>query len=131
VARVAAASRPQSRSQSTRRAHRMAALDRYLTGAAVVSIPLSGLTLRTPPGVPLQACADALCGLDEADGDTLALGVVVGVTGETVHVLAPFPRTARVASLRVGRERRDGTQVAPAPARPVSTRADDGRDGVR
>ena len=131
VARLAAGGRPRSRSQSTRRAHRMAALDRYLTGAAVVSIPLSGVTVRTPPGVPLEGCADALCGLDDAHGDTLALGVVVGVTAETVRVLAPLPRTARVAGLRVGRERRDGTQVAPAPARPVSTRADDGRDRVR
>ncbi len=130
VVRVAAAGRPRSRSQSLRRAHRMAALDRYLAGAGPVTIPRSGVVVHTPA---VEAYTDALCGLDDARGDTLALGVLAAVSGDTLRILAPLSRTAvaRVASVRVGRERRDGALVAPPPARPVSTRADDGRDGVR
>ena len=131
VVRIAAAGRPRSRSQAVRRAHRMAAFDRYLHRAAVVPIALSGVAVRTPADVPLDACADALCGLDDARGDTLALGVVASVTSETLRVLTPLPRRTGVAGVRVGLERRDGTLVVPAPARSGSTRADDGRDRGR
>jgi polynucleotide 5'-kinase involved in rRNA processing len=133
VVRVAAGGRPRSRSPSLRRAHRMAALDRYLAGAGAVTIPRSGVVVHTPAGAAVEACTDALCGLDDGRGDTLALGVLAAASGATLRILAPLPRAAvaRVASVRVGRERGDGTLVAPAPARPVSTRADDGRDGVR
>jgi polynucleotide 5'-kinase involved in rRNA processing len=131
VVRVAARGRPRSRSQALRRQHRVAALDRYLAGAHVVSLGLSDLAVRTPPGVPLEGCADALCGLDDGQGDTLALGVVGDVIGRTLRVLTPLPRTATVVGLRVGRERRDGTLVAPAPPRSAATAGGDGGDGVR
>ena len=131
VVRVAARGRPRSRSQSIRRQHRIDALDRYLAGAGVVAVGLSGLMVRTPPGVPLEGCAGALCGLDDGRGDTLALGVVDEVIRDTLRVLTPLPRTATVVGVRVGRERRDGTLVAPAPPRPASTPGGDGGDGVR
>jgi polynucleotide 5'-hydroxyl-kinase GRC3/NOL9 len=131
VVRVPATGRPRSRSQAVRRQHRVAALDRYLAGAGVVTIGLSALAVRTPSGVPLAGCAGALCGLDDARGDTQALGVVEGVGGDTVRVLAPLACAAAVAAVRVGRERRDGTLVAPAPSRSASTRGGDGGDGVQ
>ncbi len=130
VVRVAARGRPRSRSQAIRRQHRIAALDRYLAGARVVSVG-ADLVVRTPPGVPLEGCAEALCGLDDGRGDTLALGVVGDVIGGTLRVLTPLPRTATVVGVRVGRERRDGTLVAPAPPRPASTPGGDGGDGAR
>ena len=55
-----------------------------------------------------------VCGLDDADGNTIALGLIEGVSGDTVRVRAPLPRSTRVARIRVGRERQDGTSLAPA-----------------
>jgi polynucleotide 5'-kinase involved in rRNA processing len=131
VVRLAAQGRPRSRSQAVRRQHRIAALDRYLAPARMVSLRLPGLTVRTPADLPIDACVDALCGLDDARGDTLALGVVATITGERLELLAPLASTATVVDVRVGRERRDGTLVAPTPARSASTRGGAGGDGVR
>jgi polynucleotide 5'-hydroxyl-kinase GRC3/NOL9 len=131
VVRLEARGRPRSRSQSVRRQHRIAALERYLAGARLVALRVSGLTVRTPAAVSLDECVEALCGLDDARGETVALGVVTAMRGDTLQVLAPLVAAAPVAGVRVGRERRDGTLVAPTPARPASTRGGDGGDGVR
>ena len=102
VVRLAAGGRPRSRSQTIRRQHRAAALDRYLAGAGLVSLDLARLVVQTPPNVALPACVGALCGLDDGGGDTLALGVVEAVDGSIIRVRAPLPGAAVVTRLRIG-----------------------------
>ncbi len=111
VVRLAAGGHPRSRSQTIRRRHRATALDRYLADAGLLSLDLARLVVRTPPNVPLQACAGALCGLDDRGGDTLALGVVEAIDGGVARVRTPLPEAAAVSGLRIGRERSDGTPV--------------------
>lgn len=130
VLRLPARGRLRSRSPTARRHHRAGALDGYLRDARLVSLARSEITLELPRGLDPADCVNALCGVDEAQGNTLALGVVQDVTHDTVRVLAPLPRAAVVARVRIGRERSDGTPLAPAPARRTSTRVGDGRDGA-
>ena len=104
VVRLAAGGRPRSRSQTLRRQHRAAALDRYLAGAGLVSLDLARLVVQTPPKVALPACTGALCGLDDGGGDTLALGVLEAVDGGIIRVRAPLPDAAVVTRLRIGRD---------------------------
>ena len=121
VLRRPAMGRPGSRSQIVRREHRMRAFDAYLSEAAPVTIARSAVEL--PAGSQWEDVVGTLCGLDDADGNTLALGVVEDVAGDAVSVLAPLPRRARVMRVRIGRERKDGTAWgAPAsPGRPASS----------
>src|SRR5262249_52988621 len=128
IVRVPAMGRPRSRSQAVRRRHRVEALERYLAAAAAVDIDVARIMLQTAAGAALTTGEGALCGLDDARGNTLALGVVEAVEGGTLRVLTPLAPATAVRSVRIGRERRDGTSVAPAPARHAATRADDGRD---
>ena len=130
VVRLRAPGRLRSRSQTARRDHRARALDRYLREARLVSLAQSVVTLQLPRGLDRADCVGALCGLDDASGNTLALGTVQEVTEDTVRVLAPLPRAAVVARVRIGRERRDGTPLAPAPARRTSTPVGEGRGGA-
>jgi len=130
VLRLRARGRPRSRSQTARRRHRVLALDLYLRDARSLSLARSAIALELPPGLDPSGSVSALCGLDDAQGNTLALGIVEDVSSGTVRVLAPLPRAAVVASVRIGRERKDGTPLAPAPARRASTPGGDGRDGA-
>jgi polynucleotide 5'-hydroxyl-kinase GRC3/NOL9 len=109
VVRLRADGRLRSRSQTARRRHRAAALERYLAGAHPVALDLARLTVSMPPGVPLGTCAGALCGLDDARGDTLALGVVQDVRAGVLRALSPLADPAAVTAVRIGREGRDGT----------------------
>ena len=128
IVRLRAPGRLRSRSQTARRQHRAEALDAYLRQARPVSLARS--TAMLPRGLDPPEGAGALCGLDDALGNTLALGVVQEITDDTVCVLAPLPRAALVARVRIGRERRDGTSLAPGPARRTSTPVGDGRGGA-
>jgi polynucleotide 5'-hydroxyl-kinase GRC3/NOL9 len=110
VLRLPAPGRPGSRSQAARRRHRIEALDAHLREARVVSVVRDAVEL--PRGMAWTDVGGGLCGLDDADGNTLALGLVDAVTPDTLRVLAPLPRRARVARVRVGRERKDGTPLA-------------------
>jgi polynucleotide 5'-kinase involved in rRNA processing len=122
VLRLPAQGRPGSRSQIVRRQHRIEALDAYLRDARSVSVARSAVEL--PRGLQWTDVVVGLCGLDDADGNTIALGLVEEVAHDTLQVLAPLPRSARVTRARVGRERPDGTPLASAPARRASTPAD-------
>lgn len=115
IVRLPAGGRPRSLNQAVRRRHRAAALERYLADARLVSLDLSTLAVEKPADVPLGAWVGALCGLDDARGDTLALGVVQEVLTGVVRVLTPLPHGDEVTGLRIGRERRDGIPLAPAP----------------
>ena len=130
VVRLRAPGRLRSRSQTARRYHRAQALDAYLRGARLLSLARSAITLQLPRGLDPADCANALCALDDVLGNTLVLGIIQDVTHTTVRVLAPLPRAATVASVRIGRERRDGTPLAPAPARRTSMPVGDERDGA-
>ena len=130
VLRLPAGGRLRSRSQTARRHHRAQALDRYLRDARLVSLARSEITLELPRGLAPTDCVSALCGLDDGRGNTLALGVVQDVTHDAARVLAPLARAAVVARIRVGRERRDLTPLAPVPARRTSTSVGDGRGGA-
>jgi polynucleotide 5'-hydroxyl-kinase GRC3/NOL9 len=127
VVRLPARGRVRSRSQTARRRHRAQALDGYLRDARTVSLARSGITLELPRGLDEADCVSALCGLDDARGQTLALGIVEDVASGTLRVLAPLPSVAAVARVRIGRERRDGTSLASAPSRRVSMPIGDGR----
>ena len=116
VLRLPARGRPGSRSQIARRRHRLAALEAYLRGARSVDVDRS--TVEPPRGLPWAEIAGGLCGLDDADGDTIALGLVAEIGDDVVRVLAPLSRDARVTRVRVGRERPDGTALGSAPAKP-------------
>lgn len=107
VLRLPAMGRAGSRSQIARREHRMRAFDAYLRDAAPVTIARSAVEL--PRGGQWTEVVGALCGLDDAGGNTIALGLVEEVSGDVVRVLAPRPRDARVTRVRIGRERKDGT----------------------
>jgi polynucleotide 5'-kinase involved in rRNA processing len=126
VLRLPAQGRPGSRSQIARRRHRIEALDAYLRDARSVSVARSAVDL--PRGLQWADGVGGLCGLDDADGHTIALGIVEEVAHDTLKVRAPLPRSARVTRVRVGRERPDGTPLASAPARRASTPAGDERD---
>jgi polynucleotide 5'-hydroxyl-kinase GRC3/NOL9 len=115
VLRLPAMGRAGSRSQIARREHRARAFDAYLRDAGAVAVARSAVEL--PRGGQWTEVAGALCGLDDAGGDTIALGLVEEVRGDVVSVLAPLPRGARVTRVRVGRERKDGTAWS-APAGP-------------
>jgi polynucleotide 5'-hydroxyl-kinase GRC3/NOL9 len=114
VARLPARGRPRSRTQVARRRHRAAAFERYLANARLVSLDLGRLAVQTPAGAPLERCAGALCGFDDAHGDTLALGVVRDVSAGALCVLAPLARPEAVRAVRVGSERSDGMAGTPA-----------------
>ena len=107
--RLPARGRAGSRSQTARRQHRALAFDAYLREARPVILPRSTITLECPRGLDPSDSAGAVCGLGDAQGNTLALGVVEEVAPETLHVLAPLPRGALVTSARIGREQRNGT----------------------
>lgn len=113
VLRLRAGGRLRSRSQAARRSHRAQALDGYLRDARLMSLARSAITLDMPRGLDPADCAGALCGLDDARGNTLALGVIQDVSSATVCVLAPLSGAAGVTKLRVGRECCDGTPLAP------------------
>jgi polynucleotide 5'-hydroxyl-kinase GRC3/NOL9 len=130
ILRLAARGRPRSRSQTARRRHRALALEGALREARAVSLARSAVTLELPRGLPLADAVRALCGLEDAQGNTLALGLVEDVSADSVRVLTPLPRAARVTRVRIGRERTDGTPLAPAPARRTSMPAGDGRGGA-
>jgi polynucleotide 5'-kinase involved in rRNA processing len=115
-----------SRSQIARREHRVRAFDAYLRDARPVDVARSAIEL--PRGLQWPEVVGALCGLDDADGNTIALGLVEGLAHEVMRVLAPLLRSSRVGRVRIGRERKDGTSLASAPARRVSAPAGDGRD---
>lgn len=121
VVRLPAHGRPRSRSQVARRQHRIEALAAYLRDARSVSVARSAVEL--PRGLQWTDVVGGLCGLDDADGNTIALGVVEEVAHDTLKVLAPLPRSARGTRVRVGRERPEGTPLASAPARRPSTLA--------
>ena len=127
IVRLPAGGRPRSRNQEARRRYRAAALERYLADARDVSLDLKGRAVQRPADVPLWAWVGALCGLDDARGDTLALGVVEHVLTGVVRVLAPLPPADEVTGLRIGRERRDGTPLAPSLAGRPSPSVGDGR----
>ena len=128
VLRLRAQGRPGSRSQIARRRHRMETIDAYLRNARSVNVARSAADL--PRGLQWADVVGGLCGLDDADGNTIALGVVEEIAHDVVGVLVPLPQSPRVARVRVGRERPDGTLLAPAPARRASTPDGDGRDGA-
>jgi polynucleotide 5'-kinase involved in rRNA processing len=128
--RLPARGRLGSRSPAARRAHRVAALDAYLRDARSHRYTRASTGLGLPRGIAPGDAAGAVCGLDDADGQTQALGIVESVGIDAVRVTAPVPATARVSTVRVGRERADGTPLAPAPARRRSTPVGDGRDGA-
>lgn len=130
VVRLRAPGRLRSRSQAARRHHRAQALDGYLREARLVSLARSAITLHLPPGLDRAEWAGALCGLDDASGNTRALGIVHEIARDTVRVLAPLPRAAVVARVRIGRERRDGTPLGPAPVGRASTPVGEGRGGA-
>lgn len=130
VVRLLAPGRPRSRSQIARRGHRAAALDRYLAGATVLSLDATRVTVTPPRGVPREACLGALCGLQDAAGMTVALGVVNEIDGARIQVRAPAVAVAAIAEVRVGRERADGALAASVPAARASVRRGDGRDGA-
>ena len=130
VLRLAARGRPWSRSQTVRRRHRALAFERYLRGARILELTRSAITLQTPRGIDALDAVGALCGLEDAQGRTLALGVVEDVSAMRLTVRAPSSRADAVAALRIGRERSDGTPLAPAPDRRTSTPVGDGRDGA-
>ena len=104
VVRLAARGRPRSRSQAARRRHRAAAYDAYLRDARSVAIDRSAVTVTVPAGRELSDCVGALCGLDDARGDTLALGVVGEVAGDALRIVAPLATPAEVTTVRIGRE---------------------------
>ena len=126
VLRLQALGRPGSRSQVARRQHRVQALDAYLRDARSADFARSVVEL--PPVLTWSHVVGGVCGLDDADGNTIALGLVEEVAHDVVRVLAPLPPRASVTRVRVGRERRDGTPLAPAPVRRTSTPAGEGRD---
>jgi len=113
VLRLPARGRLRSRSQTARRDHRAQALDGYLRDAHLMSLARSAITLELPPGLDPDDCAGALCGLDDARGNTLALGVIQDVSSAAVRVLAPLSGAVGVTNVRVGRECCDGTPLAP------------------
>jgi polynucleotide 5'-kinase involved in rRNA processing len=121
VLRLVACGRQGSRSQTARREHRLRAIDAYLRDAG--TLPFARSAFELPRGLSGAEIVGALCGLDDADGNTIALGLVEEIVHDTVRVRVPLPRNARVARIRVGRERKDGSPLAPAPAR-------HGRDGA-
>jgi polynucleotide 5'-kinase involved in rRNA processing len=85
------------------------ALEAYLRDARLVSFPAA--LVERPRRLATSDVVGALCGLDDAGGDTQALGVIADVTPDTVRVLAPMVDVLRIARVRVGRERRDGTPL--------------------
>jgi polynucleotide 5'-kinase involved in rRNA processing len=107
VLRLVARGRQGSRSQIARREHRLRAIDAYLRDAGSLHFARSALEL--PRGLSGVDLAGALCGLDDAEGSTIALGLVEEVLHDLVRVRVPLPRAARVARIRIGRERKDGT----------------------
>jgi polynucleotide 5'-hydroxyl-kinase GRC3/NOL9 len=117
VVRLPARGRPGSRTPAARRQHREAAFDAYLRDARSVRFARAAVALELPRGREPADAVGALCGLDDADGDTIALGIVEDVTRDAVRACAPLPPDAVVRRVRVGRERRDGTPQAPAPVR--------------
>ena len=122
VLRFPAQGRQGSRTQIARRQHRMETIDAYLRNARSVNVARSAADL--PRGLRWADVVGGLCGLDDADGNTIALGLVEELADDVMRVLAPLPRSAPVTRVRVGRERKDGTPLAPAPARHGSTPAD-------
>ena len=112
VVRLAARGRQGSRSQITRREHRVQAFDAYLRNARSAEFARSLLEL--PSGLNEADVVGGVCGLDDADGNTIALGLIEELSRDTVRVRTPLPRSTRVARIRVGRERQDGTSLAPA-----------------
>ena len=114
VLRLPARGRPGSRTQTARRRHRQQAFDAYFRHARVISLARSAITLATPPGVAAGQAVGAVCGLEDTDGNTLAMGIVEDVTPEVVRVRAPLQPGARATAVRIGRERTDGTTLAPA-----------------
>lgn len=113
VLRLSARGRPGSRSQTARRQHRQRAFDAYFRNARVVSLARSSIAIEAPRGVAPGDAVSAVCGLDDAEGNTLAVGLVEDVTPEIVRVRAPLPPSARVTAVRIGRERADGTPLTP------------------
>jgi polynucleotide 5'-kinase involved in rRNA processing len=111
VLRLAAQGRPGSRSPLARRAHRLAAFDAYLRDARRVTVARPAAEL--PRGLDWSDVIGGVCGLDDAGGQTIALGLVEAVNDEAVVTRAPLAPRARVARLRIGRERADGTSLAP------------------
>lgn len=116
VVRLAARGRPGSRTQVARRQHRVSALGAYLRDARSARWPRS--VLEPPRGFETSDMTGALCGLDDAGGDTLALGVIEDAAADTVRVLAPITDRSLVARIRVGRERGDGTPLSRQDASP-------------
>jgi polynucleotide 5'-hydroxyl-kinase GRC3/NOL9 len=111
VIRLPARGRPGSRSQVVRRQHRERVLDAHLRDACSVRFPRPAMALELPPGLQPADVTGALCGLDDADGDTIALGIVEDVSSASVRVSVTLPSSALVRRVRVGRERRDGTPL--------------------
>jgi polynucleotide 5'-kinase involved in rRNA processing len=128
VLRLAAPGRPGSRSQIARREHRVRGFDAYLRAAR--SAELARSLLELPRGSSETDVVGGVCGLDDGDGNTLALGLIEEISRDAVRVRAPLQPRAKVARLRVGRERPDGTLLASTPARRASAPAGDGRDGA-
>ena len=108
VVRLAARGHPRSRSQAARRRHRLAAFDAYLSDARPVVIDRSRVTVTGPADREPSECVGMLCGLDDARGDTLALGVVREVAADALRILAPLATAAGVAAVRIGWEWIDG-----------------------
>ena len=90
IVRLAARGSPRSRSQAERRRHRTAAFDAYLSDARPVTIDRSAVTVAVPAGRELSECVGALCALDDAQGDTLAVGVVRQIAEDALRILAPL-----------------------------------------
>ena len=124
VLRLQARGHPGSRSQTARRRHRALALDAYLREARPVILAWSAIALECPRGLDLSDSVGAVCGLGDAQGNTLALGIVEEVAPETLRVLAPIPRGALVTSARIGRESSLGLPLGalPVPGRSARLR---------
>ena len=71
--RLAARGREGSRSQIARREHRVQAFDAYLRAARPAELPRS--LLEWPRGLSETDVVGGVCGLDDADGNTISIGL--------------------------------------------------------
>jgi polynucleotide 5'-hydroxyl-kinase GRC3/NOL9 len=120
ILRLPALGSRSGRSAVARRLRRQRALAAYFGSARPLSLDLERVALRgpaparlgpPPPGARGEveaALVGALAGLEDADGETIAVGVVqrLDVTRRRLDVLAPVPAGA-VAAVCIGRMRRE------------------------
>jgi polynucleotide 5'-hydroxyl-kinase GRC3/NOL9 len=109
IVRVTPSPLVRGRSPEVRRRYREDALAAHFAGARVVTLDLSRVALRRPSaaaGDPVVPPDGALVGLEDREGDLIALARVIGSdAGRGMLTVETPAAVARVAAVSVGRER--------------------------